>query len=93
MALTIKLDLPRDIEERLRAEGVNVDAEVKEAFAIELFRRGKLSHYELSQLLSLDRFQTDAYLKQHQIFEGSQKWDDLESDHVTIERVLSPKKT
>jgi len=39
MALTIKLDLPRDIEERLRAEGVNVDAQVKEAFAVELFRR------------------------------------------------------
>jgi len=93
MALTIKLDLPRDIEERLRAEGVNVDAQVKEAFAVELFRRGKLTHYELSQLLGLDRFQTDTYLKQHQIFEGSLGWEDLETDHGTIEGALSSKQT
>ena len=58
MALTIQL--PSDVEQRLRAQTPNLDAEAKEAVALDLFRKGKLSHYELSQMLGLDRFETDA---------------------------------
>ena len=63
-----------------------------EAYLLELFRRGQISHYELSQALGLDRFETDAYLKQHKIFEGSLTMEDLEQDRQTLERVLGPVK-
>jgi predicted HTH domain antitoxin len=87
MPLTVVLDLPADLELKLRQETADLDADVKEAYALELFRRGKLNHYELSRLLGLDRFQTDAYLKRHNVFEGSLTMADLEADRQTLERV------
>ena len=90
MGLTVTLNLPADLEQKLRAETPNLDADVKEAYALELFRRGKLSHYQLSQVLDLDRFETDAYLKQHKVFEGSLTMEDLEEQRQTLERVLGP---
>jgi predicted HTH domain antitoxin len=90
VALTITLNLPADIEQKLLAENPNLDADVNEAYALELFRRGKLSHYELSKVLGLDRFETDAYLKRHNVFEGSLTMEDLEEQRQTLERVLGP---
>jgi len=90
MALTITLNLPPEIEQKLRAETPNLDADVSEAYTLELFRRGKLSHYELSRVLGLDRFETDAYLKQHKVFEGSLTMEDLEEQRQVLERVLGP---
>ena len=88
MALNVMLDLPADIEERLRRETTNLNADVKEAYALELFRRGKLGHYELSCVLGLDRFETDAYLKRHKVFEGSPTMADLDADRRTLESVI-----
>ncbi len=67
MAVTIQL--PADVEERLRSENPDLDAEAKEAMLVELYRQDKLSHYELSQALSLDRFETDGVLKRHNVTE------------------------
>ena len=87
--LNVTLDLPADVEERLRRETSSLDTDVKEAYVIDLFRRGRLSHYELSRVLGLDRFATDAWLKQHNVFEGSLTMADLEADRVTLDRVMS----
>jgi predicted HTH domain antitoxin len=57
--MAVSFQLPADVEKRLRAASADLDAEVREASALELFRRGKLSHFELSQILGLDRFETD----------------------------------
>ena len=56
---------------------------------LELFRRGKLSHYELSRILGLDRFETDAYLKHHNVFEGSLTWEEIEADRDTLRDLFS----
>jgi hypothetical protein len=88
MAVTIQL--PPDVEERLRAAIPNLDGELTEVSAIELFRRGQLSHFELSKVLGLDRFETDAYLKRHNIFDGSPTFDELEADRRTLDGVLGP---
>ena len=87
MALTITLRLPPDLEEKVRRAG-NLDSEVQEAFVLELFRRGTLSHYELSRILGLDRFGTDAWLKRHGVFEGSLTMRDLEADRQTLDRIM-----
>lgn len=86
MALHVTLDLPADIEQRVRSETSDLDSDVREAYALELFRRGKLSHFELSQVLRLDRFETDAYLKRHSVVEGTLSMDDLENDWRTLQR-------
>ncbi len=88
MPLNVTLNLPADLEERLRRETPNLDADVKEAYALELFRRGTLSHYELSQALGLDRFETDAFLKRRGVFEGSLTFEDLELQREALDRVL-----
>jgi len=90
MPLTVTLDLPPDVEQKLRAETPDLNTDVKEAYALELFRRGRLSHFELSQVLGLDRFETDGYLKRHNVFEGSLTMEDLEEQRRTLDRVLGP---
>ena len=88
MSLQVTFDLPTEVEEKLRRETPNLDADVRETYALELFRRGKLTHYELSRVLGLDRSATDAYLKQHKVVEGSLTMADLEADRQTVDRVL-----
>lgn len=88
MAVTIQL--PTDVERRLRAEFADLDTEAKETLALDLFRRGKLSHFELSRVLGLDRFETDAYLNRHNVLEGSLTMQDLDEQSQTLDRVLGP---
>ncbi len=66
MAITI--DLPSDIEEDLRSRLGDLDAQAKEAFAVELYRQRKLTHCQLSKLLGLSRFETDGVLKEHEVY-------------------------
>jgi predicted HTH domain antitoxin len=91
MSFTVRLDLPPDVEQRLREESPDLSEEVKEAYVLELFRRGRLSHYELSKILGLDRHETDAYLKRHNVFEGSLTLKDLEADFQTLRTLRSEK--
>jgi hypothetical protein len=88
MSLNVTFDLPTGVEEKLRRENTNIDADIKEAYTLELFRRGKLTHCELSLVLGLDRFETDAYLKRHNIFEGSLTMADIQSDRETLDQVM-----
>jgi predicted HTH domain antitoxin len=88
MPFSVTFDLPAELEQKLRRETMNFEADVKEAYVLELFRRGKLSHYELSQVLGLDRFETDAFLKQHNVFEGSLTMSDLQADRETLDFVM-----
>ena len=67
MAVTVQL--PADVEQRLRAQSADLDSEAKEAMLVELYRQDKLSHHELSRALELDRFQTDAVLNKHHVTE------------------------
>jgi hypothetical protein len=39
-------------------------------------------------VLGLDRFDTDAYLKRHSVFESSPTMADLESDRQTLDRIM-----
>ena len=86
--MSVTVELPRDIEERLRRENPNLDADAKEAYAIELFRQSKLNHFQLSRVLGVDRHATDAVLKRHQVEEQSLTSTDLEADRETLRRVL-----
>jgi predicted HTH domain antitoxin len=88
MPLNVSIILPAELEERIRRESKNLDADVREAFALELFRRGTISHFELSGILGLDRFETDGWLKRHNAFEGSLTLADLAEDRRTLERVM-----
>lgn len=89
MSFTVRFELPPDIEQRLRQEAPDISKEVQEVFVLELFRRGKISHYELSRVLGLDRIEIDVYLKKHAVFEGSLSLKDLEADYQTLQNLNS----
>ncbi len=89
MSINIILDVPPDVEEKLRRDSKDLAADVKEAYALDVFRRGKLTYLELSHVLGLDRIETDGWLKRHQVAEHSPTAMDLESDRQTIERALN----
>jgi predicted HTH domain antitoxin len=85
--MPVIVELPRDLEERLRAESPNLDAEAKEVLLIELYRHGKLSHYELSEALGLDRFQTDSVLKKRNVTEDLPANEELEEDFRRLRKL------
>jgi hypothetical protein len=88
MNVSFRVDLPAEVEGRLRADDPGLSAAAREGFALELFRRGELSHFALGQALGLDRVETDALLQRHGIDERGLTPEDLESDRRNLEQVL-----
>jgi predicted HTH domain antitoxin len=86
--MPVTLEFPQDIEEALRREYPNLDLEAWEACAVELFRQGRLNHFQLSRVLGVDRFEADAILKRHRVEEQSLSATELESDRETLRKVL-----
>lgn len=84
MTIAVHLRLPEDLAAKVRSESKDLDKEVTEAYALQLFREGRITHHELAQALGLDRFETDAYLKAHNVFEGSLTMDDLEEESAVF---------
>jgi hypothetical protein len=78
--MPVTVQLPESLEQRLRADCANLDAEAKEAMLIELYRQEKLSRYELSLALNLGRFETDALLKRHHVTEDLPTNEELAAD-------------
>ncbi len=67
--MSVTFDLPKSIEQSLRRELGNLDQAAKEAALVELYRQDKLTHHELSQALGLERLETEAVLKKHNVAE------------------------
>jgi hypothetical protein len=85
MSLHVTIDLPQELEERLRSG--DLAADVREAVLLHLFRTGRITHVELAGVLGLDRHDTDAWLKHRHVFEGSLTMADLAADEQTLKRV------
>jgi len=67
--MVVNIQLPAELEQRLRQQSADLESEAKQAMLVELYRQDKLSHFELSQALGLERFETDALLKKHNVTE------------------------
>jgi len=90
MTLTLTIDLPPELERALQATAGDTNRTAREALAVSLFREGRLSHADLGRALGLDRFETDALLKHHEVTTGGLTRADLEADRVTLDKVLGP---
>jgi predicted HTH domain antitoxin len=88
MNITLAVNLPPEVEEQLRAESGDLSSAVRESFAINLFRRGILTHHELGQALGLDRFETDALLKRNDVTEYSLTHEDIDADVNSLKEFL-----
>ncbi len=91
MAVTFTIQLPKSVEDRVRASVADLDATAEEALLVALYRRGTLTHRALSELLRLDRFQTESVLRRHNVVEDLGTPDDYLSEALSVEGLLQAK--
>ena len=90
MSVTVTIDLPEQLERAFLGSERELELAAKQALAVSLFREGRLTHADLSGALGLDRFETDALLRRHQVTTGGLTVADLELDRAALARVLGP---
>ena len=64
---TIRFDIPKDIEDKLRNGSGNLSDEAKEAVLVDLYRRRSITLHQLSTAMLLGRIETEALLKKHDV--------------------------
>jgi hypothetical protein len=80
--MQITVNLPDDL-----AQHPDSVREALEAFAIEGYRSGALSAYQLRLLLRFEtRFELDGFLKDHEVWDRAYSVDDLQADAEGFER-------
>ena len=68
--MNLTIEMPDEIAQRIQAAGVNLSRQALEAFALEEFKRGRISKPELRRLLGYGtRSRLDAFLKAHGVSE------------------------
>ena len=88
--MTIQIELPSGIEEKLRIAFGDLAAAGKEAMLVELYREDKVSHGELAEALGLSRYDTDGLLKRHGVTEDLPTSEDLAEQLAGLRKVVGP---
>jgi predicted HTH domain antitoxin len=85
--MSVTIELPEEIEQQLQTEWKNLSRRALEALAVEGYRSGALSSGQVGQMLNLDFWETETFLKEREAYlHYSAK--DLEQDRLTHERIL-----
>lgn len=87
--MAVSFQLPDELESNLRHDFQDLDAEAREAFLVDLYRRRRISHHALAGALGLDRFETEGVLRKHQVTEDLGTVDDYLRDAQTLEQLRS----
>ena len=65
--MNVSFEIPQDIEQEIRTNGLDMNREAKEAYLVELYRQERISHRQLAEALGLNRYETDGVLKRHKV--------------------------
>lgn len=85
--MNVTVRIPDDLAERLTAAGADLGRQALEGIALEAFRVGSLTRFELRQILGFEtRFELDGFLKERGIFEPL-TLADVEEEVRTLERL------
>ena len=90
MDIILSMDLPSEVEQQLDPQRTRLALVAQEAIALDLFRKGLLSHAQLGQALKLDRFETDALLKQHGVGEQALSHEEVDTELESINELIGP---
>ncbi len=63
--MKVSFEIPQDIEEQIRREGVDLNSEAREVFLVELYRQKRITQHQLAEALGLSRLETEGVLKRH----------------------------
>jgi hypothetical protein len=75
MAATFEISVPDTLIKALGADPTTLPRQAFEAFVAQSYRAGKISHAQVAEILSLDRWQTDSFLKGAQ---ANRPWETAE---------------
>jgi hypothetical protein len=65
----VTIELPDELAEQIRKSSGDIGRRMLEAFALESYRSGSVTGFQVQQLLGLkNRFELDAFLKRASIF-------------------------
>jgi predicted HTH domain antitoxin len=79
--MQVTIELPDDLADEIRRASGDVARRVLEAFAIDSYRSGKLTGWQVRQILGLEtRFELDALLKREGLFRNYTP-EELERDY------------
>jgi predicted HTH domain antitoxin len=84
--MRIAVDLPEDIAKRLQDAWQDVSRGTVEAIAVESYRDGTLTRDQVSKLLGLSFWETEAFLKKRQAYLAYTE-EDLGSDRQDLDRI------
>jgi len=68
MAATVEISVPDTLIKALGAEPAELPRQTLEALIVQAYRKGRITHAEVGELLGLDRFAIDGFLKDAQAF-------------------------
>lgn len=86
MPATVEISVPDRLIKALGAEPAQLPRQTLEALIVQAYRKGRLSHGEVGELLGLDRFATDGFLKEAQAFRPRES-EEFASDLERLRRV------
>jgi predicted HTH domain antitoxin len=86
--MQITVEIPDDMAEQLKQNTGSISREMLEAFAVEGYRTEKLSRGQVSELLGLNFWETEDFLKQRG---ACLHYDliDLDQDRHTTQKLVS----
>lgn len=85
--MPVTIDLPEEIERRLNEEWQDLPRRALEALALEGYRSEVLTRGQVGELLGLDFWQTEAFLRERGAF-LQYSAEDLTQDRRTQEQLL-----
>ena len=62
--MSSSFEIPQDIEQQLRTDGVDLNREAKELYLMEQYRQARITHRQLQEALDLSFHEAEHLLKQ-----------------------------
>ena len=87
MAAMVEISVPDALLKALGAEIDQLPRQTLEALIVQAYRKGQLTHAQVGELLELNRFETDAFLKKAQAFRSHES-EEFASDLEILRKPL-----
>ena len=87
--MEVRIQIPDDLAAQIQAQGGDLPRSVLEAYALEGYKSGGLSAYQVQEILGFETpMEVDGFLKSHGVYLDYAD-EDLEEDIATSRRVSS----
>ncbi|MCI0747812.1 MAG: UPF0175 family protein [Verrucomicrobia subdivision 3 bacterium] len=86
MAATIEISVPDTLIKALGGEPEELPRQTLEALVVQAYRKGQITHAQVGEVLNLDRFAIDSFLKEAQAFRPRES-EEFASDLERLRRI------